>query len=75
MGRGSGTGEIVDLIDLDLERVDHVVPQEFKPRIGQQMDDVLLPAGKQIVEADDLMAVADQAIAEVAAEKSGAAGH
>jgi hypothetical protein len=51
------------------------VPEEFKPRIGQQMDDVLLPPRKQIIETDDLMTVADQSITEVAAQKSGTTGY
>ena len=72
MRRRSRAGEIVDLVDLDLEGIDHIVPHEFKVRVGQQMNDVLLPAGEQVVEADDIVAVADQPIAKVTAEEAGA---
>ncbi len=74
MGRRGGAGEVVDLIDLELERINHVVPHEFEPRMRQQMGDVVLAAGEQVVETDDLMAVAQQPVAEMAAEKTGTAG-
>ena len=74
MRRRGRAGEVVDLVDLDLEGIDHVVPQEFKARVGEQVDDVLLPAGEQIVEADDLVPVADEPVAEVTAQEAGAAG-
>jgi len=32
-----GTGEIADLIDLDVERQGHVVPQQFEPGIADEM--------------------------------------
>ena len=65
---------VVDKAWAFLQGRDHVVPQEFKARVGQQVGDVLLPAGEQVVEADDLVAIADQPVAEVAAQKAGAAG-
>lgn len=37
--------------------------------------DVALGASEKIIEADDVVAVGDQAIAQVRAEKSGAAGY
>jgi hypothetical protein len=37
--------------------------------------DVLLPAREQVVDADDLVAVLEQPVAEVGPEESGAAGH
>lgn len=38
------------------------------------MGDILSAAGEIVIEADDLVACVDHAIAEVAAEESGSAG-
>jgi len=59
--RGRRAGEVVDLVDLVLERVDDVVPHELEARVILQVGDVELPAGEEVIEADDLMAVLDQA--------------
>jgi hypothetical protein len=72
--RRRGTREVVDLLDLELEGVDDVVADEFKIWIRQQVRDVPLLAGEEIIEADDLVAVVQEPVAEVRAEKAGAAG-
>jgi hypothetical protein len=72
-GRGRA-GEVVDLVDLDIERERHVVTQELEVRLADEMGDVALPAGEQIVGADDVVAARDESIAEVRAEEAGAAG-
>ena len=73
-GRGRA-GEIVDFIDLDIEREGHVVTHELEARVAEQVLDVALGAGEKIIDADDVVAVGDQAIAEMRAEKAGAAGY
>jgi hypothetical protein len=72
--RRGRTGEVVDLVHLDDDRLRHVVAQELEPVIVEEVLDVLAGAGEEVVEADDLVAGAEQLLAEVRAEKSGAAG-
>ena len=58
--------EIVDLINLDIEREGHVVAQEFEVRRAvQQMRDVALAAREQIVGADNIIAAGDEAVAKM----------
>jgi hypothetical protein len=71
--RRGGTGEVVDLVHLILERVDDVVPHKFEGGwpAGARC---WFPPGEKIVEADDLVPVLEQAIAEMGTQKAGAAG-
>ena len=47
---------------------------ELETRVVDQVLDVALGAGEEIVEAHDLMAALDQPVAQMRAEKAGAAG-
>lgn len=67
------TGQVVDLVHLDVEREGHIVAHELKVRMIEQMDNVVLGAGEEIIEADDVMAIVQQAFAEMGSEKAGAA--
>ncbi len=58
-GRG-GTGEIVDLVDLDIERKRHVVPHQFKARMADQVLDVAFGAGEEVVDADHIVTLGEQ---------------
>lgn len=71
----SWAGEIVDLIDLDLEGIDYVVAHQFEMRIAEKMRDICLPARKEVIHADDVVTALDQAITKMAAKKSGTAGN
>jgi hypothetical protein len=75
MNRARGTGEVVYTIDLDVQRECDVVPHQLEIRGAQQMRDVSLGAGKEIIDAQDVRASCDQPVAQVAAQKSGAPGH
>ena len=50
------------------------MPHEFEPRMRQQVLDVLLAAGEEVVDANHIVPVLDETIAKVGAEKPGAAG-
>jgi hypothetical protein len=67
------TGEVVDLVDLDIERKADVVPQELEAWVQVQVVEVALGRRKQIVDADHLMALSEQPVDEVRAEESGPA--
>jgi hypothetical protein len=55
-----------------VEGVDHVVVHEPESRVALKMSDVVRVPSEEIVQADNLMAVGDEGIAEVRAEESGA---
>ena len=72
-GRGR-TGEIVDFVDLDIERKGHVVAHELEPWVAVQVVDVALRAGEQVVEADHLVPLIQQAVDQVRPDEPGTAG-
>ena len=62
MDRARRAGEIVDLIDLDIERKADVVPHEFEPRVAHEVIEIALVPGEQIIDAQYLVAALKQAI-------------
>jgi hypothetical protein len=74
MDRRGRAGEIVDLIDLDKQRVRHVVPHRLEMRVAEQSGDVVLAAGEIIIDAEYVVALGVQPFTEVRSEKSGPAG-
>ena len=75
MNRRGGTRQIIDFIDLKVERKGHIVADQFEFRVVQQMADVPLAAGVEIIDADHVVAFFEQPFAEMGAEKAAAAGH
>src|SRR5262245_37555054 len=57
----------------DLDRLAHVVLEEPEPRLVRQVGDVAAIPGQEVVDADDLMAIANEAFAKMRANKSGSA--
>jgi len=51
---GGWAGEIVNLINLDIEREGHVMALHFEARIIHQMTDIFFAAGEKIIDADHL---------------------
>ena len=74
VNRRSGTGEIEDLVDLDVERERHVVTHQLEPLVVEQREDVFARAREEIVDAQHVVAVGQQALAEMRAQEAGAAG-
>ena len=68
-GRGRA-GEVIDFVHLDIERKGHIVPQELKAGIADQMLDIPLGAGEEIVGAEHIVSVGDQPLAEMRAEEA-----
>ena len=71
---GGGAGEVVDLVDLEPERVDDVVPEELEIAAAEQVGDVRLLAREEVVDADHVVPHLHETVAEMAAEKAGTAG-
>ena len=72
---GSRAGEVIDLVHFEPERVDDVVADELEVAPAEQMGDVRLLAGEEVVDADHVVAGVDESLAEVAAEEAGPAGN
>jgi hypothetical protein len=51
------------------------VPNELKPRVIQKVFDVLLSAGKKVVESDNLVTLFEKPIGQVGAQKTRTAGN
>jgi len=65
-----GAGEVVDFVDFQKQRLDDVVPQELEIRTFQQMGDVGFLAGEKVIGADDIVALIDQALAQMRTQKA-----
>ena len=74
MHRRGGTGEIINLIDFEIERKGDIVADELEMLVVEQIFDVGSCAGKKIVDTYDLRALRQQRFAQMRAEKAGAAG-
>jgi len=72
-GRGR-TSEIVDLVDLDIDRERYVMSHQFETGVSMQMLNISLGTRKEIVHAKDVMPVRQKSIDQMRAQKSGAAG-
>lgn len=70
----SWAGKVIDAINLKLEWVDDIVANEFKAGIPQEVLDIGLATGKEIIEANDFIPLLDEAVTKMGAEKSGSAG-
>src|SRR4029079_8945618 len=75
MNRRCGTCEIVDLIDLEIDRECHVVTDEFEALLANEVLYVAARAGEKIVDADDFRAPRQQMVAQMRTEEARAAGH
>ena len=75
MDRRGRTGKIVYLVNLDEEGERHVVAQELKARVRVQVLHVALAPSEQVVGAQHLMAISQQPIDEMRAEKPCSPGH
>ena len=73
--RRSGAGEVIDLIDLQQDGLDHIMADQFKVRFAQQVANILLLAGEEVIEADDIMPLGNESVAQVRTQKSGPAGN
>ena len=67
-GRG-GAGQVVDFVHLDEQRERDVVADDFEAGVGEEVFDVLLGAGEEVIHADDFAAFLEQAFAEVGSQK------
>lgn len=69
-----GASQVVNLVHFHVQRKRHVVAHELKARVVEQMLDVALGTGEQVVGTDDFVATGQQAVNQVAAQKASTAG-
>jgi hypothetical protein len=74
VARGGRAGEVVDLVHLQPERMDDVVADELEVRLLEQVGDVRLLTGEEVVDADHVVPLGHEPLTEVAAEEAGPAG-
>jgi hypothetical protein len=72
VGGRSRTCKIVNSINLELERVDHVVTDEFESGVPVQVMNVRFATGEKVVETNDIMSLFNKSLTEVGTEKAGA---
>jgi hypothetical protein len=72
-GRGRAS-EVVDLIDFDVERERHIVTDQLKPMVIEQVIDVAPRAGEEVIDAYDDSTIREQPLTEVRAEEASPAG-
>jgi hypothetical protein len=72
---GSGTGQVVYLIHLQENGFYQIMAYQFKIGFFNEMADVPLGAGEEIVKAQNVMPFLNQPITEVGTQKPGPSGH
>ena len=75
MDRGSGTGQIVDLVHFQGQGGGDVVADQLEIGFGQEICDVVAEASEQIVQTQDVMALLNQSLTEMGAKKSSPSRH
>jgi hypothetical protein len=75
VARRGGAGEIVNLVDFERDRMRDVMPHELEVGLAEQMVDVRLLAGEEVVEANHIMPLADEPLTNMRPQKPGAPGH
>ena len=74
MGWGGRAGEVVDLVDLELEGVDHIMANQLEVGIGKQVCDIRFPASEEVIEADDFVTFFEKSFTKMGTEEPGTAG-
>ena len=71
----SRASQIIDLVNLEKDRLNYIMAQQFKAMVIEQMSDVFAPSGKEIVQADYLVLICQQLLAQMRTNESRAAGN
>lgn len=75
MNRGSRASQVVDLIHLEQDRLDHIMPDELKPRISEMVQKVLLPSREEVVNNDHTVTAFYQTVHQMAPHETGPTSH
>ena len=69
MNRAGGASQVIDFIGLQVERKADVMADNLKIGVIQQMDNIALLPGEEVVNADNFMAFSQKALTKMATEK------
>ncbi len=75
MDRRGGTSEIENFVHFYIKRKSDIVAHQLEVLCAHQSGNIVLCAGIIIVETNHIMAVSDQPLADMRANKAGPAGH
>ena len=73
--RRGRAGEVVNLIHLKLEGLNHIVPHELKVRVVHQVQHIALTTREKVVHANDLVALVEQTLTQMGSQKARAASN
>ena len=71
MNRGRRAGEVINVVDLDVERKADIMSNELKPGIRHDVVHVLPRCRDEVVQAEDLIPAGQQSLAQMGAYESG----
>lgn len=74
MNRRGRASQVVDLIDFEKYRLDHIVSNELEPGVPKMVDQVLFPPGEEIVNHNHIITSLDKLIDKVTTNKPGPTG-
>ena len=72
--RRGRAGEVVNLIHLKLEGLNHIVPHELKVRVAHQVQHIALTTREKVVHANDLVALVEQTLTQMGSQKTRTSG-
>ena len=73
--RRGRAGEVVDLVDLDIERKGHVVAYGLEGRLAEQWFDVAARTCEIVIDAENLALLLEQSCAQMRAQKARTTRH
>jgi hypothetical protein len=59
---------------LDIKRERYIVAHQLEARMADQVLDVALGAGEEVIDADDVVPLGNEAVTQVRTEEAGASG-
>ena len=75
MNRRSRTRQIIDLLYFEQHRLYHIMAQQFKAAVVEQRENIFAAAREKIVEANNIVPLRNQSLAQMRADKTRAARH
>jgi hypothetical protein len=75
VNRARRTGQVIDLVDLHIQRKGYVVGQQLEARVTPEMRDIVLGPGKKVVDAHYVVVLPEEVFAQMGAEKAAATGY
>lgn len=74
MNRGGRAGQVVDLIDLQQNRLNDVMPNELEPRVPKMVHQIILPPGKEIINHNHVVAPVKELVNKMRPNEPSTAG-